>query len=231
MGYIWGGIKQAIALIIQLDPEVVEIVWTSVKLSTISTLLASIIGIPGGIAVSKIDFKGKYLFDTILNTLLSLPTVVVGLAVYSLISYRGPLGQLELLFTGKGIILGQVILILPIIVALVRNAIHEIDDRIYDTAISLGATGTQRFRLLISEARYGIMGAVVAGYGRVIGEVGVSMMLGGNIRRVTRTITTAIALETNKGRFSFGIALGLILLSISFIVNFLIYYLQTGDKE
>ncbi|SJZ88504.1 ABC transporter permease [Selenihalanaerobacter shriftii] len=231
MGYLLGGVKEAINLIISLDLEVLRIVWTSVKLSTISTIIASFLGIPVGILISKIDFKGKYLFNSILNTLLSLPTVVVGLIVYSLISHQGVLGEFNLLFTSQGIIIGQVILILPIVVALVRNAIHDIDDRMYETAIALGATGTQRFWLLISEAKYGIIGATIAAYGRVIGEVGVSMMLGGNIRRLTRTITTAIALETNKGRFSFALALGMILLSISFLVNFLIYYFQTGDKR
>jgi tungstate transport system permease protein len=231
MGYLFAGLKEAIGLILNLNSEILHIVWTSVKLSTISTILASILGTPVGILISRIDFKGKYLFNSILNTLLSLPTVVAGLLVYSLISHQGSLGRFGMLYTSWGIIFGQLILILPIIVALVRNAIYEIDDRMYETAISLGATGFQRFKLLILEARYGIMGAVVAAYGRVIGEVGVSMMIGGNIKGVTRTITTAIALETNKGRFSFGLALGLILLSISFFVNFLIYYFQTGDNK
>lgn len=156
---------------------------------------------------------------------------MVGLFVYTLLSSRGPLGEQELLFTFKGIIIGQFILILPIVVVLVRNAIFDLDERIYMTARSLGATGWQGFRLLISEARYGILGAIVTAYGRVIAEVGISMMIGGNIRRVTRTITTAIALETNKGQFSFGLALGIILLFIAFLINLIIHYLQTGANR
>lgn len=228
LDYLWSALVNAVKLIITLDEEVINIVGTSLKLSTTSTILAALAGVPLGILISRIDFKGRFLVNTILNTLLSLPTVVVGLFVYTLLSSRGPLGEQELLFTFKGIIIGQFILILPIVVVLVRNAIFDLDERIYMTARSLGATGSQGLRLLISEARYGILGAIVTAYGRVIAEVGISMMIGGNIRRVTRTITTAIALETNKGQFSFGLALGIILLFIAFLINLIIHYLQTG---
>ncbi len=231
MEYLWSALVNAIKLIITLDKEVTNIVGTSLKLSTTSTILAALVGIPLGVLISKIDFKGRFLVNSILNTLLSLPTVVVGLFVYTFISRRGPLGGQEFLFSFKGIIIGQFILILPIVVVLVRNAIFDLDERIYRTAKSLGATGWQRFQLLISEARYGILGAVVSAYGRVIGEVGISMMIGGNIRRVTRTITTAIAMETNKGQFSFGLALGIILLLIAFLINLIIHYLQTGANR
>ena len=231
MNYIFIALRDAFKLIITLDPEVSNVVGTSLKLSLTSTFFAALLGIPLGILISKIEFKGKYLLNTILNTLLSLPTVVLGLFVYSVISRRGIFGEWGLLFTNRGIIIGQVLLILPIVVALVRNAIHDVDEKMYKTAISLGATGSQKFRLLISEARYGIIGALITSYGRVIGEVGVSMMLGGNIKGFTRTITTAIAMETNKGRFSFALALGIILLSISFIINFVLYYFQSGESK
>jgi tungstate transport system permease protein len=231
MNYIFIALRDAFKLIITLDPEVSNVVGTSLKLSLTSTFFAALLGIPLGILISKIEFKGKYLLNTILNTLLSLPTVVLGLFVYSVISRRGIFGEWGLLFTNKGIIIGQVLLILPIVVALVRNAIHDVDEKMYKTAISLGATGSQKFRLLISEARYGIIGALITSYGRVIGEVGVSMMLGGNIKGFTRTITTAIAMETNKGRFSFALALGIILLSIAFIINFILYYFQSGESK
>ncbi len=231
MEYIISGLQSALMLIINLDPEVTKVVTTSLKLSLTSTLLAALFGTPLGILFSKIDFKGKFVFNTVLNTLLSLPTVVLGLFVYSIISRRGLLGEWGLLFTMKGIIIGQVLLILPIVMALVRNAIHDIDEKMYKTAISMGATGTQQFRLLLSEARYGIIGALITGFGRVIGEVGISMMLGGNIKGYTRTITTAIAMETNKGRFSFGLALGIILLFIAFLINFIIYFYQIGESR
>jgi tungstate transport system permease protein len=231
MEYIIEALRGAFNLIITLDTEVRTVVSTSLQLSLTSTFIAAIIGTPIGILITKVDFKGKHFLNTLLNTLLSLPTVVLGLLVFSFISRRGILGEWGMLFTMRGIIIGQVLLILPIIIALVRNAIHDVDEKMYKTAISLGATGTQQFRLLLSEARYGIIGALVTGFGRVIGEVGVSMMLGGNIKGYTRTITTAIAMETNKGRFSFGLALGIILLSISFIINYIIYYFQSGEIQ
>lgn len=231
MEYIIEALRGAFNLIITLDTEVRTVVSTSLQLSLTSTFIAAIIGTPIGILITKVDFKGKHFLNTILNTLLSLPTVVLGLLVFSFISRRGILGEWGMLFTMRGIIIGQVLLILPIIIALVRNAIHDVDEKMYKTAISLGATGTQQFRLLLLEARYGIIGALVTGFGRVIGEVGVSMMLGGNIKGYTRTITTAIAMETNKGRFSFGLALGIILLSISFIINYIIYYFQSGEIQ
>ena len=231
MEYIIEALKGAFNLIITLDPEVRSVVSTSLQLSITSTLIAAVLGTPLGILITKVDFKAKHFLNTILNTLLSLPTVVLGLLVFSFISRRGIFGEWGMLFTMRGIIIGQVLLILPIIIALVRNAIHDVDEKMYKTAVSLGATGTQQFRLLLSEARYGIIGALVTGFGRVIGEVGVSMMLGGNIKGYTRTITTAIAMETNKGRFSFGLALGIILLSISFIINYIIYYFQSGEIQ
>jgi len=231
MEYIIEALKGAFNLIITLDPEVRSVVSTSLQLSITSTLIAAVVGTPIGILITKVDFTGKHFLNTMLNTLLSLPTVVLGLLVFSFISRRGIFGEWGMLFTMTGIIIGQVLLILPIIIALVRNAIHDVDEKMYKTAISLGATGTQQFWLLLSEARYGIIGALVTGFGRVIGEVGVSMMLGGNIKGYTRTITTAIAMETNKGRFSFGMALGIILLTISFIINYIIYYFQSGEIQ
>lgn len=231
MDYIIDALREALNLIFRFDAEIARVVWSTLYFATVSTLLAAVIGVPAGILFSRVSFKGKAFFSILLNTLLGAPTVVIGLLVYSLISRQGPLGRFGLLFTDKGIILGQVVLILPLVIALVRNALHEIDERMYETAISLGATVPQRFKLILAEARYGIFGAVIAGYGRVIGEVGIAMMLGGNIRGVTRTITTAIALETNKGRFSFGIALGLILMLIYFVINLLIHYFQTGENR
>ena len=231
MDYIAEALLEAINLILALDQEVLNVVSNSLRLSITSTLLASILGVPIGIFIGRVEFRGRHFINSILNTLLSLPTVVVGIFVYSFISRRGPLGDYGLLFSFWGIVIGQVILILPIIIALTRNAVYDLEERMINTAISIGASFWQRFILLLSEIRYGLIGAVVAAFGRVIGEVGISMMLGGNIKGVTRTITTAMALETNKGRFSFGLALGLILLTISFLVNFLVYYLQSGEVK
>jgi len=228
--YYTDAIFRALQLIISLDPEVIQVVSTSLKISISSTFIASIISMPLAVLIARNKFKTKKFINIILNTMLSLPTVVVGIFIYSLISRRGALGELDLLFTPIGIIMGQVILIIPLITALIRNVIFSMDEKLYKTAASMGASRRQKFKLLILEARYGIIGAVIAGFGRVLGEIGVSMMLGGNIKGVTRTITTAMSLETNKGRFAFALALGIILLSLSFLINFVTYFLQEGKN-
>ncbi|PUU93765.1 MULTISPECIES: ABC transporter permease [Halanaerobium] len=230
MDYYTGAILRALQLIFTLDSELIQVVTTSLKISISSTFIASIISIPLAILIARNKFKTKKFINIILNTMLSLPTVVVGIFVYSLISRRGVLGEFDLLFTPLGIIIGQVILIIPLITALVRNVIFSMDEKLYKTATSMGASRSQKFKLLILEARYGIIGAVIAGFGRVLGEIGVSMMLGGNIKGVTRTITTAMSLETNKGRFAFALSLGIILLSLSFLINFVTYFLQEGKN-
>ena len=228
MEYYTDALSRALQLIITLDQEVIEVVATSLKLSVSSTVIASIISIPLAIFIARHQFKSKKFLNIILNTLLSLPTVVIGIFVYSLISRRGVLGELELLFTPVGIIIGQVILLIPLITVLVRNVIYSLDEKLYKTAKSMGASRSQRFKLTVREARYGIIGALIAAFGRVLGEIGISMMLGGNIKGVTRTITTAMSLETNKGRFAFALALGIILLILSFLINFITYFLQEG---
>lgn len=228
MDYYTDAIYRALQLIITLDQEVIEVVMTSLKLSVSSTFLASIISIPLAFLIARHNFKSKKMINIILNTLLSLPTVVIGIFVYSLISRRGILGELNLLFTPLGIIIGQVILLIPLITVLTRNVIYSLDEKLYKTAISMGASRRQRFKLVLREARYGIIGAIIAAFGRVLGEIGISMMLGGNIKGVTRTITTAMSLETNKGRFAFALALGIILLILSFLINFITYFLQEG---
>ncbi len=228
MEYYTEALFRALQLIITLDQEVIEVVMTSLKISVTSTFIASIISIPLAIFIARHHFKSRKFLNIILNTLLSLPTVVIGIFVYSLISRRGVLGEFNLLFTPLGIIIGQIILLIPLLTALTRNVIYSLDEKLYKTAKSMGASRSQRFKLTLREARYGIIGVVIAGFGRVLGEIGISMMLGGNIKRVTRTITTAMSLETNKGRFAFALALGMILLVLSFLINFITYFLQEG---
>ncbi len=160
------------------------------------------------------------------DTLLALPTVVVGLLVYAFISRRGPLGELGLLFTIPGIAVAQTILITPIVISLTATAIESLDRRLKTTLIALGARGRQIVVTSLLEARYAVMIAAVIAYGRAISEVGASMMFGGNIKWHSRTITTAIALETGKGEFAMGIALGLVLLALAFFVNFLLIFLK-----
>jgi len=215
MEYLWGGIQGAAVLIIGLDSEVFRTVLLSLRISLTATLIASLVGIPLGFLISTHEFP-----------LLSLPTVVVGLFLYSLLSRRGPLGPLSLLFTPTAMVIGQFILATPIIVALTIAAIQAMDPRAKITAMTLGAGPFRTALTVLSEARFALTAAVIAGFGRVIAEVGTAMMVGGNIRGYTRIMTTAIALETAKGEFAFALSLGFILLFVAFSINILFHYLQ-----
>lgn len=230
MDYIGQGLVEALKIIIGGNAEFIGTVAVSLFIATSSTTLAAITGIPFGIIVGHSKFRGRNTVLTILNTLMSLPTVVIGLIVYSFISHRGPLGELNILYTRGAIIIGQWILAFPIIAGLCASAIAGIDKRIHMTALSLGADSTQGFRVFLHESRFAIIAAVVAGFGRVFAEVGISMMLGGNIRGYTRTITTSIVLETSKGEFAMGIALGLVLLTIALVINILFGFLRRKSE-
>jgi len=219
MGYLGEGLAQALRLILAFDREFAAIVAVSLEVAFTSTALATTAAVPVGIALAESRFRGRQAIITLLNTLMSLPTVLVGLLVFSFVSRRGPLGDLGLLYTQSAMVAGQAMLAFPIVAGLVLASVVSLDRRVRATAESLGADGRQSFRLLLREARFGILSAVVAGFGRVFAEVGVSMMLGGNIRGYTRNITTAIALETSKGDFALGIALGLVLLVMALGVN------------
>ncbi len=219
MEFLTDSFMSAFVLLWGLDQELLQIIYVSLKVSSISTLIASMVGIPAGFFIAFGEFRGKRLLVTVLNTLLALPTVVVGLFVYAFISRRGIFGPLDLLYTQKAIIIGQVILIIPIVTTFTISAISRIDERYRKTAMTLGANALQTGWVIIREARFGIVAAVVAAYGRVIAEVGISMMLGGNAKGFTRTMTTAMALEYDKGEFVLGVALGIVLLAVSFGVN------------
>ncbi|MCD4786716.1 MAG: ABC transporter permease [Desulfobacterales bacterium] len=216
----------AILLIASLDPEVLSIVWVSLKVSGISTFFASLMGVPLGFLIAYGSFKGKRILIICLNTMLALPTVVIGLFVYSFISRRSILGSLDLLYTQKAIVIGQIILILPIVATLTIAAISRIDERYRKTAMTLGANRRQTACVIFREARFGIFAAVIAAFGRVIAEVGISMMLGGNAKGFTRTMTTAMALEYDKGEFILAVALGIILLVLSFGINLIFNFFQ-----
>jgi tungstate transport system permease protein len=226
MDYFQDSLLSALLLIRTLDPALIEIVLTSLRVSLASTCIASIIGVPLGFLIAIGRFPGKRGVVTVLNTLLALPTVVIGLMVYTVISRRGILGALGLLYTQKAIVIGQVILIVPIVATFTLSAVSRIDVRYRKTAMTLGANRVQVALVLLREARFGIVSAVVAAFGRVISEIGISMMLGGNARGFTRTMTTAMALEYDKGEFVLAIALGLILMAISLSVNVLLNLLQ-----
>lgn len=216
----------AIMMVISLDAEMVSIIWVSLKVSCTSTVLAAMIGVPLGFIIAFEDFSGKRMTITVLNTLLALPTVVIGLFVYAFISRRGIFGPLDMLYSQQAIIIGQVILIVPVVAAFTIAAISKIDERYRKTAKTLGANRRQTAWIIFREARFGIVAAIIAAFGRVISEVGISMMLGGNIKGFTRTMTTAMALEYDKGSFTLAIALGMVLLGISFGMNLLFHFFQ-----
>jgi tungstate transport system permease protein len=221
----------AILLVISLDPEMISIVGVSIRVSVTSTILAAMIGIPLGFTIAFSEFSGRRLVITVLNTLLALPTVVIGLFVYAFISRRGIFGPLDLLYSQTAIIIGQVILIFPVVGAFTIAAISRIDRRYRNTAKTLGANRRQTAWIIFREARFGIIAAVVAAFGRVISEVGISMMLGGNIKGFTRTMTTAMALEYDKGSFTLAVALGIVLLGLSFGMNLLFHFFQGRVRQ
>ena len=227
MDYIFEGIREALRLIFTLDREVFGTVLLSLKISTAASFFASLVGIPMGFFIGTHEFAGKKFVITGFNTLMAFPTVVVGLLVFSFTSRRGPFGPLELLFTPTAMIIGQFILVAPIIIALTLSATQGIDPRIRLTAMTLGANSFQTTITILNEVRFALMAALIAGFGRVIAEVGCAMMVGGNIRGYTRTMTTTIALETAKGEFGFSLALGFILLIVAFSVNIFLHQFQS----
>ena len=226
MDFLTDSFLSALLLIWSRDPELLLIIQVSLKVSGTSTLIASVVGVPAGFFIAFRTFPGKRLLITVLNTLLALPTVVVGLFVYAFLTRRGVFGMFDLLYTQKAMIIGQVILIVPIVTTFTISAISRIDDSYRKTALTLGANILQTAWVIVREARFGIVASIILAFGRVIAEVGISMMLGGNAKGFTRTMTTAMALEYDKGEFVLSVALGLVLLIISFGVNVCLNYIQ-----
>lgn len=219
MDYLFEGLLQAGMLIVTLNPEVIQITWLTLQVSLGATLLASAVGIPGAVLLAEADFRGKEPVITLVNTMMALPTVVVGLSVFAVLSRQGPLGAAELLFTPTAIVLGEIILALPIVIALTLAALKGVDPRVRETALTLGASRWGTALAVVREARYAVTAAVLAGFARVVTEVGSALIVGGNIRGYTRTLATAIALETGKGEFAFAVALGLVLILLSLTTN------------
>lgn len=219
-------ISQALQLIINFDREILIVVWGSLKISGSAVLIASIFAIPFGITVALSTFYGRRLLLSLLNTLMALPTVIVGLMLYGILNRQGILGDFSLLYTPTAIIIGQAILIAPIIANLTISAVNSADPRLRTTCLALGANTYQQGWIYAHEIRFALIIAIVAGFGRAIGEVGIAMILGGNIAGLTRTMTTAIALETSKGEFEFAVALGIILLCLALIVNLFLQKFQ-----
>jgi len=233
MDSITTGFIKAFSLILHLDRELLSIIFLSLKISGAALIIASIIGLPLGAFVGLKRFPGRNFVISFLNTFMGLPPVVVGLFLYLLLSRSGPLGFMALIYSPSAMIIAQTILAFPIISALSHSAIVEVDDTVKNAARALGATPAQVAVVVIREARYAIMAAVIAGFGRVIAEVGAVLIVGGNIAGYTRVMTTTIALETDKGNFELALALGVVLITISFVVNLILHRIQrkgVGDK-
>ena len=230
MEYIIEGLAKALQLIFSLDGEIYAIVGRSVRFALTATLLAAVAGVPLGFVIGSKSFKGKPAIITLLNTLMALPTVVVGLLGYAFLSRRAPLGFLDLIFSPHAVILGEFLLSLPVITNLTVSAVQAVDNRAYLTAQTLGASRWMVAWTVLMEARFALLAAIIAGFGRAVSEVGSAMMLGGNIRYYTRTMTTAIALEVSKGEFGFGLALGFFLLAVAFSINILFHYFQVKGR-
>jgi tungstate transport system permease protein len=226
MSEIWQGLVKAVELIVTLDPEVMEIAGRSLVISVSATLLAAVICLPLGSLIHFNRFIGKRTLINLIQTFYSIPTVVVGLFVFLLFSRAGPLGGLNLLFTPTVMVIGQMVLITPLLLGLTISALSGVDKAIPDTARSLGASDFQTVGLVLREARFAVIAAVLLAFGRAISEVGLALMVGGNIRGFTRVFTTAISLETSKGDMELAIALGIILILIALIINIVLNRLQ-----
>lgn len=231
MDFLFNSIIKALELIISFDPELIGIVLLSLKVSGLAIIIATAIGLIITLALDRRDFTGKNFIIMLINTFMGFPPVVAGLVLYLMLSRSGPLGFLNLLYTPSAMVIAQVILATPIIAGLSYAAIVSADPSIRFTALTLGATPFQASLKIIRNARYAMLASVLAGLGRVMAEVGAVLVVGGNIAGYTRVMTTAIALEADKGDFELAVALGIILLAISFTLNGVLFQLQKKDKK
>jgi len=226
LGDILRSVSEAWNLIISFDGEIYGIIALSLIVTILSTGVSSLLGIPVGVVVGSKDFAGKKILIRLVHTFMGLPPVVAGLVVYLFLSRKGPLGSLELLFTPVAMVIAQVIIIFPIITGLTEATVRLKSKAVQETCKGLGIGGIKTLRLLLHECRYPIISTLLAGYGRAISEVGAVMLVGGNIQYHTRVMTTAIVLETGKGNYDKALALGTILLTISFFVNWIVQRFQ-----
>jgi tungstate transport system permease protein len=230
MDLIFDGIRQAIVLLVTLDRETWGITFLSLQISGAATLVSLLIGMGAGTALALTEFRGKKLLVSIINTGMGLPPVVVGLFVTIMLWRNGPLGFLEMLYTPGAIVLAQSVIATPIIAGITVAAIQNLPRNLRLQILALGATRLQMIWLLMREARLPLLAAVMAGFGGVISEVGASIMVGGNIKGYTRVLTTATVMETGMGNFDIAIALGLILLGLTFTVNYILTLVQQHDR-
>ena len=222
--------QAAFGLLFSGDPVLWKIIWISLKTSIVGLLIATPVAVLIGYLIATHEFVGRRIVIWIAQAALSLPTVLIGLLLYLMLSRQGPFGSLQWLFTQSVIIAGQVLIVLPVLIAFTLSAVQAADPRLAETAIVHGASRWRVMLTVLHEVRFGVMAAVINGFGRVISEVGCAMMVGGNIAGETRTITTAIALETSKGEFAQGIALGIVLVAFALLINAAMMLVQ-GDTR
>jgi tungstate transport system permease protein len=224
--HLLDAIHDAFRLLFSGDPALWQIVWVSLKTTFLSLLIAAVPAVLFGYLLATRKFPGHRVAVWLTQAAVSVPTVLIGLLLYLMLSRQGPAGGLHWLFSQAGIVAGQVVIVLPVLTAFTLSAVQAADPRLAETAITLGASRWRTMGTVLHEVRFGVMAALINGFGRVISEVGCAMMVGGNIAGDTRTITTAIALETSKGEFAQGIALGVVLIAFALLINAALLLLQ-----
>ena len=220
------GVRRAVGLLLGGDPEILSVLWLSLRVSGTATLIALLLGIPAGAALALTRFPGRTLLVSAVNTGMGLPPVVVGLFVTILLWRSGPLGEWEVLYTPAAIVLAQAVIASPIVTGITLAAVQNVPEKFRLQLLALGASRLQMVWVVLREARLPMLAAIMAGFGGVISEIGASMMVGGNIKGQTRTLTTAMVLETGKGEFGVAIALSILLLLLVFGVNWALTTIQ-----
>jgi tungstate transport system permease protein len=231
MGLIGEGLQKALDMMASGDPELFRITWLTLRVSLTAILISIILGLPLGVFLGLVRFPGRKLLVTVINLGMGLPPVVAGLWVTMLLWRSGPLGQYALLYTPTAMIMAQVLVSLPIIIGLTTSTFQNINPQLIMQIKSLGASRWQSFVVLLRESRLAIMAAIMAGLGRVLAEVGASMMVGGNIKGETRILTTAMVMEVSKGNFDVAIALSFILMGLAFLITFCLTYMQQRKRS
>ena len=231
MKFIWEGLKQAVRLILQGDPDILEVVVLTLKVSGFATLISVMIGIPLGLCVAMANFRGKKAIISLVNAGMALPPTVAGLWVSLFLWRNGPFGSLGLMYTPPAMVIAQAIIAIPIVTGLTMAAVQQLNPKLRLQILALGASPVQLWWLLLRECRFGLMGAIMAGLGRVIAEVGASMAVGGNILHETRVLTTSIVLEIRKGQFDVAIALGFVLMALSYGITALLTMFQQKRQK
>lgn len=222
MQYISDGLREALRLLVTFEPDVMDAAWRTIWVSVAAVTLAMLVGVPLGLFLARFKFPGRRWIIVVIRAAMAVPTVFVGVVCYALFNRSGPLGPLEILLTPWAIVIGEFVLALPIIVSLTHNAVASLDPRVGETARTLGAGRWRRSWTYLSEARGGVVLGTLTAFARCVTELGVAMMVGGNIPNRTRTLATAAALENSKGEFARGLAMGILLLIISLGVTCII---------